>query len=165
MKIKRFLKHMLSGPWRVRRYFSKAAMRNIETAIRNSERAHTGEIRFIVEAALHPYQLLQGITPKQRARQLFASFGIWDTAHNNGVLIYLLLADRDVEIVADRGIHGHVGPQGWEAICREMEAAFRQGRFEAGVLQGIKQISEILQKHFPIRADDHNELPDAPLVL
>ena len=164
-QIKRFFRHAFSGPWRVRRHFSHGAMHNIEQAIGQSECTHTGEIRFVVEAALHPYELLQGKTPKQRARELFASLGIWDTAHNNGVLIYLLLADRDVEIVADRGIHGHVGSQGWEAICREMEARFRQGQFEAGVVLGIQQISEVLQLHFPANGANENELPDAPLVL
>lgn len=164
-QIKRFFRHAFSGPWRVHRHFSHGAMHNIEQAASQSEATHTGEIRFVVEAALHPYELLQGKTPKQRARELFASLGIWDTAHNNGVLIYLLLADRDVEIVADRGIHGHVGSQGWEAICREMEARFRQGQFEAGVVLGIQQISEVLQLHFPANGANENELPDAPLVL
>ena len=165
MQIKRFFKHMLTSPWLVRRYFPQAAMHNIEQAIGRSESTHTGEIRFVVESALHPYELLCGKTPKQRARELFASLGIWDTAHNNGVLIYLLLADRDVEIVADRGIHGHVGSQGWEAICGEMEAAFRQSQFEAGVLLGIQQISKVLQQHFPANGANENELPDAPVVL
>ena len=165
MQIKRFFKHILTAPWLVRRYFPQAAMRNIEQAIGQSESTHSGEIRFVVESALHPYELLSGKTPKQRARELFASLGIWDTAHNNGVLIYLLLADRDVEIVADRGIHGHVGSQGWEVICREMETAFRQGQFEAGVLLGIQQINKVLQQHFPATGANENELPDAPLVL
>jgi len=165
LQIKRFFRHAFSGPWRVRRYFSRGAMHNIEQAIGQCESTHSGEIRFVVESALHPYDLLRGKNPKQRARELFASLGIWDTAHNNGVLIYLLLADRDVEIVADRGIHGLVGSQGWEAICREMEARFRQGQFEAGVLLGIQQISEVLHLHFPANGANDNELPDASLVL
>ena len=165
MQIKRLFKHMLTAPWLVRHYFPQAAMHNIGQAIGQSESTHGGEIRFVVESALHPYELLCGKTPKQRARELFASLGIWDTAHNNGVLIYLLLSDRDVEIVADRGIHGHVGSQGWEAICGEMEAAFRQGQFEAGVLLGIQQIGEVLRQHFPANGANENELPDAPLVL
>ena len=90
---------------------------------------------------------------------------IWDTEHNNGVLIYLLLADRDVEIVADRGIDAHIGADGWEAICRAMEAEFRQGRFEAGVIFGIRAIGAHLAKHFPGDGNDANELPDTPAVL
>jgi hypothetical protein len=165
MQIKRFLKHLFSSPWRARRYFPNTAMRNIEAAIRQSECTHTGEIRFVVEAGLHPMDLIMGKTPRQRALELFARLGIWDTADNNGILIYLLLADRDVEIVADRGVHGHVGTGGWEAICHEMEAAFRQGQFELGVLVGIQQIGKVLQKHFPATAVNNNELPDAPLVI
>jgi uncharacterized membrane protein len=114
---------------------------------------------------LHPVELAMGKTPRQRAIELFARLGVWDTADNNGVLVYLLLADHDVEIVADRGIHGHVGASGWEAICKGMEAAFRQGRFESGVMVGIQQIGEVLQKHFPANVANENELPDAPLVL
>ncbi len=165
MQIKRFFKHLFSTPWHARRYFSHTAMHNIEVAIRQSECTHTGEIRFVVEAGLHPMDLIMGKAPRQRALELFARLGIWDTADNNGVLIYLQLADRDVEIVADRGIHGHVGAGGWEAVCREMEAAFRRGQFESGVLSGIQQIGKVLQKHFPATTANNNELPDAPLVI
>lgn len=152
-------------PWQVRRYFPASAMHKIEAAVRDSELRHSGEIRFVVEAALHPLQLLHGITPRQRALNLFGQLGVWDTEHNSGVLVYLLLADRDVEIVADRGIHGHVGDGGWEKICKQMEAEFRQGRFEAGTLLGMAQIGEVLQRHFPAGAANHNELSDTPLIL
>ena len=140
-------------------------MRNIEAAVARSEAGHSGEIRFVVEAALHPFDLLRGVTPRQRAIELFARLGIWDTQHNNGVLIYLLLADHDVEIVADRGVDHEVGTQGWQAICLEMEAAFRQGRFENGVIAGIARISDLLRQQFPTDAVNDNELPDTPLVL
>ena len=140
-------------------------MRNIEAAVARSEAGHSGEIRFVVEAALHPFDLLRGVTPRQRAIELFARLGIWDTQHNNGVLIYLLLADHDVEIVADRGVDHEVGAQGWQAICLEMEAAFRQGRFENGVIAGIARISDLLRQQFPTDAVNDNELPDTPLVL
>ena len=165
VNIRRLFRHFFSTPLLARRYFSDIVMHHIEAAIRQSESGHSGQIRFVVEAALHPLEIIRGRTPRQRARELFASLGIWDTAHNNGVLIYLLLADRDVEIVADRGIHGHVGSQGWEAICHEMETAFRQGQFETGVLLGIQQINKVLQQHFPATGANENELPDAPLVL
>ena len=140
-------------------------MRNIEAAVARSEAGHSGEIRFVVEAALHPFDLLRGVTPRQRAIELFARLGIWDTQHNNGVLIYLLLADHDVEIVADRGVDHEVGAQGWQAICLEMEAAFRQDCFENGVITGIARISDLLRRQFPSNAINDNELPDAPLVL
>jgi uncharacterized membrane protein len=109
--------------------------------------------------------LLRGLSAREHALDVFSALKVWDTEHNNGVLIYLLLADRDVEIVADRGIHGRVGADGWEAICREMEGAFRAGNFESGVLQGIGRVSEFLQAHFPKDHDGANELPDRPVVL
>jgi uncharacterized membrane protein len=164
-KFKRFFKHLFGGAWQVHRHFPASALLNIENAIRESEKTHSGELRFVIEAALHPSDVLQDKTPRQRAIELFARLGVWDTEHNNGVLIYLLLADRDVEIVADRGIHGHVGTHGWEAICREMETAFRLGQFEAGMLAGVKEIGEVLQKHFPVAAGDKNELSNELLVL
>ena len=163
--IGRFFRHLFSGPWRVRRFFPTAALRNIEAEIRRNETLHTGEIRFAVEAALHPLELLAGKTPRQRAVELFAAMNVWDTEGNNGVLVYLLLADHDVEIVADRGIDHKVGAQGWEAICHAMEAAFRKGEFETGALMGIRQIGKVLQEHYPADGANTNELPDAPLVF
>jgi len=163
-KIIRFFKH-LGGAWQVRRHFPSAALKRIEDAIRSSEKTHSGELQFVVEAALHPYEALLGKTPRQRAIELFSRLGIWDTEQNNGVLIYLLLADHDVEIVADRGIHKHIGDHGWDAICRDMETAFREGQFEAGMLLGIRQISEVLHTHFPSDGSNINELPDKPLVV
>lgn len=163
--IRRFCRHIFSGPWLVGRYFPQAILGNIETAISRSESSHSGEIRFVVEAALHPYDLLHGKTARQRAIELFAQLGIWDTQDNSGVLIYLLLADHDIEIVADRGINDRVDPRHWETICHAMESAFKQGRFESGVLTGIAEISQILQREFPAVAQNKNELPDTPIVL
>ena len=161
----RFIAHIFSHPWQVRRHFSTDALHNIEKAISTSEKTHAGEIRFVVEAGLHPYEILCKKTPKKRAVELFGRLNIWDTEHNNGVLIYLLLADRDVEIVGDRGIHQYLGLGGWEAICREMEALFRKGEFEAGVLHGIDKISTVLKKHFPQKGASRNELSNKPLIL
>ena len=164
-KLKRYLRHLLSAPWQVQRYFSRQALTHIEAAIRDSERRHSGQIRFAVEVGLHPQSLWQGKTPRQRALELFARLGVWDTAQNNGVLIYLLLADHDVEIVADRGIHAYVGTAQWASICHEMEALFRGGAFEAGVLHGITRISDLMQQHFPPVNGQPNELSDAPVLL
>lgn len=163
--IVRFFKHLFSAPWQVKRYFSAQSLRVIEQAIANSESRHAGEIRFVVEAGLHPLQILNGLSPKKRALALFGHFNIWDTEHNNGVLIYLLLADRDVEIVADRGIHAHVGADGWEQICHDMEVLFRKGEFEAGVLQGIAEIGAALIEHFPNTGASRNELSNRPVVM
>jgi uncharacterized membrane protein len=161
----RFIKHTFSNPWQVKSRFSPEALRNIEKAISTSEKQHAGEIRFVVEAGLHPYEILCKKTPKKRAIELFGRLNIWDTEYNNGVLIYLLLADRDVEIVADRGIDKHVGNDGWEAICRDMEALFRKAEFEAGVLQGIAEISAELEKYFPQNGASKNEVSNKPIVM
>ncbi len=163
--LNRFFKHLFSHPWQVRQHFSAASLRKIETAIAASETTHAGQIRFVVETGLHPLAILRKQTPKRRAIALFSALNIWDTEHNNGVLIYLLLADRDVEIVADRGIHRYVGQDGWEAICQVMETHFRAGDFEIGVLQGIHLISQQLSQYFPPNASQQNELPNQPLVI
>lgn len=166
MKLKRIARHLFAGPWRVRKMLPPAAMRRIEQAVADSERLHAGEIRVVVEAAMHPYDILSGKTPRQRAVELFSELRVWDTERNNGVLIYLLLADHDIEIVADRGIHHVVGEQGWADICHAMEEAFRRGEFEAGILQGISRIDQILQQHFPAQGViNDNELSNKPLVL
>lgn len=96
---------------------------------------------------------------------MFSQLRIWDTEHNNGVLIYLLLADRDVEIVADRGIHAKVGLEEWERICRTMETAFKQENYQGGVISGIQVVTRHLMKHFPASGAGQNELPDKPVVL
>ncbi|HKB83789.1 MAG TPA: TPM domain-containing protein, partial [Burkholderiales bacterium] len=130
-----------------------------------SEARHGGQIRFAVEHALDTTSLLRGLTARERALDVFSALKVWDTEHNNGVLIYLLLADRNVEIIADRGIHGRVGSDGWEGICREMESAFREKNFEQGVLRGIERVSGLLKSHFPGGRRGPNELPDKPVVL
>lgn len=162
---KHLLNHVLISRWQVRKHFPQASLRKIEAAITASETTHAGQIRFVVETNLHPLQIIRAKTPKQRALDLFSLLNIWDTEQNNGVLIYLLLADRDVEIVADRGIHQHVGNQGWENICTMMEKHFRAGEFEAGVLQGIQQITQALSQCFPPTLKQKNELSNRPLVL
>jgi len=149
----------------VRSAFPVSALESIERAIRTTEARHDGQIRFAVEAALDLSPLLAGQTAQQRAVEVFSQLHVWDTEHNNGVLIYLLLADRDVEIVADRGIHARLGQESWETICQEMEAAFREGHFEAGVLAGIHAVGEHLARHFPARSGKPNEMPDSPVLL
>jgi uncharacterized membrane protein len=165
MKIKRFFRHFLTFPWRVGRVFPQQSMAAIEAAIRESETSHYGEIRFSVETALDVRSLLEGKSARERAIEVFSQLRVWDTERNNGVLIYLLLADRDVEIVADRGIHQAVGQPGWETICREMERSFRQGCFEQGVVEGIRAVTSHLVRYYPARGGNENELPDKPVVL
>lgn len=163
--MKRLLKHLCSGQWQVRRVFPSSAMRNIESVIRAVETLHHGEIRFAVEAGLDIMPLLKNQSARERALEVFANLRVWDTELNNGVLIYLLLADHDFEIVADRGVNEKVGHVAWEKICHAMETLFRDGHFEQGVITGIKLVSNHLEQHYPKRGTDKNELPDQPAVL
>jgi uncharacterized membrane protein len=165
MGIRRIGRHLLAYRWRVGRVFPPQALAAIEAAIKASETAHTGQIRFVVEGALDGAPLFRDQPARERALDVFSQLRIWDTADNNGVLIYLLLADHDVEIVADRGIHARVGAAGWEKICKEMETDFRAGNFERGVIKGIEAVSRELTTHFPRSGGGTNELPDAPVVM
>ncbi len=166
MNFARILRHCFTGSLAVRRVFPDAVLIAIEQAISRTEVSHDGEILFAVEAALNTWPLLRDQSARERAVEAFAQLRAWDTEHNNGVLIYLLLADRDVEIVADRGINSKVGSGEWEKICREMEEAFRLGQFESGVIAGIHAIGNHLQAHFPAeRKGGENELSDRPVIL
>jgi uncharacterized membrane protein len=163
--LKRWFKHAWSHPRQVKALFSAQALTNIENAISQNEHHHAGEIRVVIESGLPAYAILRGLTPRQRAIHLFGQLNIWDTEHNNGVLIYLCLADQDVEIVADRGIHRQVGQAGWQQICQQMEGMFRSGQFEAGVVYGIQAIGQHLAAHFPPEAVPRNELSNRVLIL
>jgi uncharacterized membrane protein len=165
MGIRRIGKHLLEHRWRVRRIFSPRVLAAIEQAIKSSETTHSGQIRFVVEGALDGAPLFRDQPARERALDIFSRLRIWDTAHNNGVLIYLLLADRDFEIVADRGIDAKVGFAAWEQICVDMETEFRAGNFEGGVIKGIEAVSQKLATHFPAHGVGRNELPDAPVVI
>lgn len=164
MEIRRILRHLLTTDGEVARAFPARALNAIEAAIQASEAGHAGEIRFIVEGSLDGLPLLRGQTPQQRAIELFSQLRVWDTEHNNGLLIYLLLADHAVEIVADRGIHAKVGTEAWREVCQRMEEAFRRSDYEAGVIAGIQAVTAHLARHFPA-GQGANELPDRPLVL
>ena len=165
MKIKRIVTHLLVTDGQVRRAFPRSTLNRIEAATKASETAHVGEIRFAVEGALDGWPLFKGQSARERAIDLFSQLRVWDTRHNTGVLIYLLLADRAVEIVADRGIHARVDAQEWNAVCRQMEAAFRQSNYEGGVLSGVQAVTQHLVKHFPADGHNGNELSDQPVVL
>jgi uncharacterized membrane protein len=165
MNVKRIGKHLLEHNWRARRAFPKQALATIEQAIKVGETTHSGQVRFVVEGALDGAPLFKGQSARARALEVFSHLRIWDTAHNNGVLIYLLLADRDVEIVADRGIDAKVGREGWQKICAAMETDFRSGDFVGGVVKGVGTVSQQLAAYFPKQGAGPNELPDAPVVM
>ncbi len=165
VKINRWLRHALTPPWRWRVAFSKDTLSEISLAIQKSERQHGGELRFVVENTLASGKIWQGISARQRGIELFAQLGVWDTEANSGVLIYLLLADREVHIIADRGIAKQVGQAQWDAIAAAMQSAFAQRDFKTGALHGIAAISDLLVEHFPATADKENELPDYPVII
>ncbi len=159
------IRHLLFFPWRLRQLFTPSVLHAIEQEIAASERLHSGQIRFAVEANLDLRVLLRGKTSRARALEVFSQLRVWDTEHNNGVLVYLLLADRQVEIVADRGIEAKLDQAVWSRICLQMQEAFRQGAFEVGVCEGIREIGAQLAMHFPAVGHADNELPDQPVVL
>lgn len=166
MNIARIIRHLLTGQLAIRSRFPATVLTAIEQAIQQSEMNHGGQICFVVEAALDTIPLLRGQTARERAIEVFSQLRVWDTEYNNGVLIYLLLADRDVEIIADRGIHAKVAAEEWETICRAMESAFRQQQFEAGTMAGIHAISRHLQAFFPPDSKNRrNEVADKPVIL
>lgn len=165
MDLARLARHLVVLPGAVKRAFPPSAMSAIEQAIAESERQHGGEVRFAAEPALDTSALLAGQTARERAIEVFSLLRLWDTSERNGVLIYLLLADRDIEIVADRGVHAKVAPAEWEGICRTMELALKGGRNGEAVVTGIQRVSALLARHFPRRADDRNELADRPVRL
>jgi uncharacterized membrane protein len=165
MSIARITRHLLQHHWRRRLAFPPATLARIEQAIKVGEATHAAQLRFVVEGALDGAPLFHNQPARERALDVFSQLRVWDTAQNNGVLIYLLLADRDVEIVADRGINAKVGTEGWERICKEMETEFRAGNFERGVIKGVEAVSHELAMHFPRTGGGGNELPDAPVVL
>jgi uncharacterized membrane protein len=165
MGIGRIGRHLLQHRWRERRIFPPKVLAAIEQAIKAGEATNGGQIRFVVEGALDGAPLFRDQPTRERALDIFSRLRIWDTAHNNGVLIYLLLADRQVEIIADRGIDAKVGAAGWAKICADMEIDFKAGNFESGVIKGIAAVSRQLAKYFPKHGAGVNELPDAPVVM
>jgi uncharacterized membrane protein len=165
MNLLRFFRHSLVPQWWAVRDFSPQSLQAVEAAIARSEQQHTGELRFVVEGCLPAAHLLADRTARQRAIELFAQLRVWDTEANSGVLIYVQMLDRKVEIIADRGINAQVGQEFWDVVCGRMQAAFREGRFEAGALAAIDEITGALVRHFPAAAGNPNELPDKPVVL
>ncbi len=163
--LRRTVRHLVTDDRAVRRVLPAAALDNIRRAIAAGEARHDGEVRFCIEASLPWSYLRRGASARERAVMLFSKLRVWDTERNTGVLLYVLLADKAVEIVADRGIAARVDPADWAAVCRELARAFREGKAEEGVSRALGRISELLARHFPALEDNPNELPDSPVVL
>ena len=166
-KLARIFKHRWLDESDARRALDSQALQRIEVRVAASERRHSGEIRVCVEAGLPLSYLWRDAAARERAVMLFGKLRVWDTAHNNGVLVYLLLAEHRIEIVADRGLNVHVGAAQWQQISAAMAEAFRAGQFEAGLNQAIDAVDALLAQHYAIDAaqPNPNELPDKPLLL
>jgi uncharacterized membrane protein len=163
--LRRWLQHLTTSHLALRRHFPPATLAAIDAAIAAGEQQHRAEIRCAVETALSAGDLFRGVSSAERAAQVFASLRVWDTAENNGVLLYVLLAERKIEIVADRGFAADVPATAWQEICAEMAATFVAGRYEAGVLGALSRINAVACRHFPARGSDSNELPDRTALL
>jgi len=161
----RWLQNLTTTHFALRRHFPAATLSAIDAAIGASERDHRAEIRCAIESALPFNQLSRGVTSTERAAEVFSRLRVWDTAANNGVLVYVLLAERSIEIVADRGFAARVAPAEWASICREMETEYRAGRYEAGTLAGVERISALARQHFPADGEDRNELADRTVLI
>ena len=172
-KFTRIFKHLWLDAADTRRVIAPAMLQRLAQQVADSESRHSGQIRICVEASLPmSYLWRQGSANtisqliRQRALMLFGKLRIWDTENNNGVLVYLLLAEKAIEIVADRGLSRHVPPQDWQAMTQRMQAAFHEGHFEAGLTQALDEVSMLLLTHFPVTADGRytNELPNEPFL-
>lgn len=161
----RLLAHLLHTPLATRRAFPAAVQEAIRQVVAEGERTHRGEIRFVVEGDWPLGDVLAGKTVQQRALEVFGLARVWDTADNTGILVYVLLCEHKVEILADRGIHAVAGDGAWAEVCAALVEAFRGGRYQDGSVQAVRSLNALLQRHFPATGENPDELPDLPLVL
>ena len=164
--LRRMLEHRWLDESDTRKAIPPDLVERLARRVAASEKRHSGEVRIYVESGLPMSYLWRDATPRERAVAMFGKLRLWDTEHNNGVLIYLLLAERAIEIVADRGLSNKVAAQEWQAIVERMSSAFREGRFEDGLTQALEEVSALLIAHFPLGSgdDNPNELPDEPVL-
>ena len=162
---RRWWQHLTTTPLALNRHFTPRTLAAIDAACTESERLHRAEIRCAIEAALPLGHLWRGVSSADRALEVFSQLRMWDTEENNGVLLYVLLAERRIEIVADRGFSPGVSEAQWQDICTHMQCALRDGLYEAATLEALASISALATRHFPARGGDRNELPDATVLL
>lgn len=165
MDLRRLLRHLMTPQWWVLRAFDRAALDAVERAVAAAEQGHRGELRFVVEGSLSLGHLLRGTTPRERAVELFSDLRVWDTQHNTGILIYVQLADRGVEVLADRGIGARVPQPAWDDLCRTLERAFSVGDYRGGAVAAVARAGQLLAEQFPVAADNPDEMPDRPVVV
>lgn len=168
LQLARWWRHLNMTRWQLRRAFPESALQAITNSVQASEQLHGGEIRVAIEAELSLPALLSGQAPRARALEVFASLGVWDTAARNGVLIYLCLADRDVEIIADRGMHAHVTDAEWAEVCAQLQRDCAAGRYGPGMSTAVNSVGKLIGRHYPLgdgKVADRNELADRPTLL
>lgn len=165
-RLQRMFRHRWLDESDTRRAIPPELVERLARRVAASEQRHTGEVRIYVEAGLPMSYLWREATPRERAIAMFGKLRVWDTEQNNGVLIYLLLAEHAIEIVADRGLARHVAEAQWREVVEHMRAAFRAGHFEDGLTQALEEVSALLVRHFPAPAGaaNANELPDEPVL-
>jgi uncharacterized membrane protein len=160
----RIIQNLITTRFALKRAFPEPVLDAIEQAIQTSEQQHSGEIRFAIETSLNLPTLLRDQSVRDRAIEVFSDLQVWDTRANNGVLIYLLLAEKDIEIVADCGFNEQVDAAEWQQVCSSMEQAFAEKRFKEGAVLGIEQVTTLISQYYPPQDGDENELPDRPIV-
>ncbi|MFO1399628.1 MAG: TPM domain-containing protein [Steroidobacteraceae bacterium] len=165
MNLGRIARHLLSVPGRARRCFPPEVLAEIERAIVAAEKSHAGELCFAIENALPLAELRGGVTPRERALHVFSLLRVWDTAANNGVLVYVLLADGAIELVADRAVAVHIAQPEWDELCRRIETEFAAGRYREGALAAVQAVGAHLARHFPAQRGENDELPNQPILL
>lgn len=166
-RLTRLLRHRWLDDADARKAIAPVMLERLMLRVGASEKRHGGEIRICVEASLPSGYIWRDATARERAVAMFGKLRVWDTQHNNGVLVYLLLAERAIEIVADRGLNQHVPAAQWAALVQRLSAALREGSFEGGLTQALEEVSALLVEHFPLAAGESNpnELPDKPLLV
>ncbi len=163
--LSRLFRHLSTTAAGARRAFAPTTLKAIETAIAEGETRHRAEVRVVIEPALDLQSVLSGVSPRERARELFAQYGVWDTEENCGVLVYIDLADHQVEIVADRGVGRLVAASEWQAVCRTMTQGFSRGAYQDSVLAALEQLNALLQRHYPDDGSSRNQLSNKPVML
>ena len=165
-KLKRILTHRWMDDTDTHRAVPPDLLQHLTRRVAASERRHTGEVRICVEAGLPMSYLWRGASARERAVMMFAKLRVWNTEHNNGVLIYVLLADHAIELVADRGLNQHVSAAQWQVMVQHLGAAIKDGRYEDGLTQALEEVSAVLVQHFPLAEGKFNpdELPNAPML-
>ncbi|WP_374255353.1 TPM domain-containing protein [Aquabacterium sp.] len=162
----RWLRHLWLDAKAAERAITKPGLKRLEQAVADSEARHLGELRLCVEGGLPLPLLLRRVSPRARALDLFSHLRVWDTEHNNGVLIYLLLAERRIEILADRGLHAHVSAEYWGKLSQQLSAHLRQGHVEQGLMEALLSVGALLKAHYPAgQQSNTNELPNAVVLL